>query len=68
MSVFWKKQFPPLGFGGEAWGYDGDYLHGHVQVNYWSDRETVEAELDRQMAEIKAGLMGELERLAGGGS
>jgi hypothetical protein len=28
MSVFWKKQHPPLGSDGAAFGYDGDFIHG----------------------------------------
>jgi hypothetical protein len=56
MSVFWKT---------EHFGYDGDYLHGHVQVNYWQDRAKVEAEIDEQLAAIRAAMLAERPRLAG---
>lgn len=54
MSVFWT---------GERVGYDGDFLHGHVQVNYWTPREEFEAELEGQLAEVRAGALAERDRL-----
>ncbi len=44
MSIFWKS---------DLFGYDGDKLYGNVTVNYWTDREAVEWELERQFAEIR---------------
>jgi hypothetical protein len=65
VSVFWKKQHPPLGADGAAWGYDGDFLRGQIKVGYWTDRSEVEAEIDRQIAEIKASLLAEYAQLTG---
>jgi hypothetical protein len=56
MSVFWKS---------EHFGYDGDFVLGHIKVNYWQDREKVEAEVDRQFAEIRAAVLAEWPRLTG---
>jgi hypothetical protein len=42
VSVFWET---------DHFGYDGDFLHGHIKVNYWQDPTKVEAEIDRQLAE-----------------
>jgi len=41
LSIWWDKQHPPVGMNGEAWGWDGDCLHGAVKVNYWADRDAV---------------------------
>lgn len=54
MSVFWKT---------DHFGYDGDFLHGHIRVNYWQDRKKVEAEIDRQLAEIRAAMRAGFEEL-----
>lgn len=65
MSVFWKHQHPPLGSDGAAFGYDGDFMHGHIKANYWRPMAEFEAEIDRQIAEIKAQMLGEWARLTG---
>lgn len=57
MSIFWKT---------DHFGYDGDFMHGHIKVNYWQDLEKVEAEIDRQLAEIRAAMRAEWARLSGG--
>lgn len=54
MSVFWKT---------DRFGYDGDFMHGRIRVNYWQDREKVEAEIDRQWAEIRAAVLDEYTHL-----
>lgn len=56
MSVFWKS---------EHFGYDGDFIHGHIKVNYWQDCENVEAEIDRQFAEFREAALAEHDRLSG---
>lgn len=56
MSVFWKT---------EHYGYDGDFVHGHIKVNYWQDREAVAREIDRQFAEIREAALTDWARLSG---
>jgi hypothetical protein len=56
MSVFWET---------DHYGYDGDFLHGHIKVNYWQDPTKVEAEIDRQLAEIRTAMLADLPRLSG---
>lgn len=56
MSVYWKT---------DHYGYDGDFVHGHVKVNYWQDREKVAAEIDTQMAEIREAALADWARLTG---
>jgi hypothetical protein len=57
MSVFWST---------ERIGYDGDYLRGDVKVNYWQPVEDFEAELDAQLAQIRAEMLAERPRLIEG--
>jgi hypothetical protein len=56
MSVFWKT---------DHFGYDGDFAHGLVKVNYWQDQDKYEAEIDRQLAEVRAAMLAERPRLVG---
>lgn len=44
-------------------GYDGDEMHGAVIVNYWQDRAEYVAEVDRQIAEVRTGMLAERDRL-----
>jgi hypothetical protein len=53
MSVFWL----------ECVGYDGDFMHGHIKVNYWEPREDFEAELDKQLAAVRADALRERDLL-----
>ena len=39
-------------------------MHGHLQVNYWQERERVEAEMDERMAEIRKAMLDEYPRLS----
>jgi hypothetical protein len=59
MSVYWET---------ERFGYDGDFMLGHVKVNYWRPRGLVEAEIDEQLAEIRKAMLAEYPSLVGEGS
>jgi hypothetical protein len=56
MSVFWKTPY---------YGYDGDEMHGHICVNYWQDRAQIEAEFEKQVAEIREAMLADWSRLTG---
>lgn len=55
MSIFWKT---------DHFGYDGDQMHGNITVNYWQGQESVEAELDEQIAMIRKAMLDEYPRLS----
>jgi hypothetical protein len=64
MSVFWKGEIP-LGRNGTEYGCDGDYVHGHIKVNYWVDREEFIAEVDRRLAEVRDAMIAEATHMRG---
>lgn len=47
----------------DRYGYDGDFMYGNVQVNYWHEPKRVEAELDEQLSEIRQAILAEYQRL-----
>jgi hypothetical protein len=49
----------------DHFGYDGDFVHGHVVVNYWQDKASMLAAIDAQAAQIRAAAESEWARLTG---
>lgn len=46
--------------------YDGDFIHGHIKVNYWTDLDKVQAEVDKQVEALRAQVAQKWAYLTGG--
>lgn len=55
MSIFWST---------ERVGYDGEFMHGQVCLNYWEPREDFERKLEEQLAVVRREALAERDRLS----
>jgi hypothetical protein len=44
-------------------GYDGDFVHGVVQVDQWQEPSTFEAELNEKLEAVRVRMVAEQKRL-----